>query len=148
MRAILQRVKKASVSVEGKEISSFNGAGIMALVGVTQNDGDDEIDFIVRKIANLRIMRDEKSISDLHLPIMIVSQFTLYGDCKKGRRPTWIKAAKGEIAKPIIDKIVARLKDLGLEVYEGKFGADMQVSIINDGPFTICLLYTSPSPRD
>ncbi len=139
MRAILQRVKKASVSVEGKEISSFNGAGIMALVGVTQNDGDDEIDFIVRKIANLRIMRDEKSISDLHLPIMIVSQFTLYGDCKKGRRPTWIKAAKGEIAKPIIDKIVARLKDLGLEVYEGKFGADMQVSIINDGPFTIVL---------
>lgn len=139
MRAILQRVKKASVSVEGKEISSFNGAGIMALVGVTQNDGDDEIDFIVRKIANLRIMRDEKSISDLHLPIMIVSQFTLYGDCKKGRRPTWIKAAKGEIAKPIIDKMVARLKDLGLEVYEGKFGADMQVSIINDGPFTIVL---------
>ncbi len=139
MRAILQRVKKASVSVEGKEISSFNGAGIMALVGVTQNDGDDEIDFIVRKIANLRIMRDEKSISDLHLPIMIVSQFTLYGDCKKGRRPTWVKAAKGEIAKPIIDKIVARLKDLGLEVYEGKFGADMQVSIINDGPFTIVL---------
>lgn len=139
MRAILQRVKKASVSVEGKEISSFNGAGIMALVGVTQNDGDDEIDFIVRKIANLRIMRDEKSISDLHLPIMIVSQFTLYGDCKKGRRPTWVKAAKGEIAKPIIDKMVARLKDLGLEVYEGKFGADMQVSIINDGPFTIVL---------
>ncbi len=139
MRAVLQRVDGASVSVAGEQISGFTSKGIMVLLGITDNDTDVEVEFIARKIADLRIMDDEKSVLDLGLPVMVISQFTLYGDARKGRRPTWIKAAKGDIAEPLVAKVVLALQNMGIEVHEGRFGADMQVSIVNDGPFTILL---------
>lgn len=139
MRAVLQRVHGASVSVAGEKISGFDSKGIMVLLGITDSDTDKEVEFISRKIADLRIMEDEKSVLELGLPVMVVSQFTLYGDARKGRRPTWIRAAKGDIAQPLVDKVVVALREMGLEVHEGRFGADMQVAIVNDGPFTILL---------
>lgn len=139
MRAVLQRVDGASVSVDGEKISGFTSKGIMVLLGITDTDTDVEVEFIARKIAELRIMDDEKSVLDLGLPVMVISQFTLYGDARKGRRPSWIKAAKGDVAEPLVDKVVLALRNMGLQVHEGRFGADMQVSIVNDGPFTILL---------
>lgn len=139
MRAVLQRVHGASVSVAGEKISGFDSKGIMVLLGITDSDTDKEVEFISRKVADLRIMEDEKSVLELGLPVMVVSQFTLYGDARKGRRPTWIRAAKGDIAQPLVDKVVVALRGMGLEVHEGRFGADMQVAIVNDGPFTILL---------
>ena len=137
MRALLQRATRASVTVNGDLISSFNSQGLVALVGVTHTDGAEQIATIVRKIAELRILDDEKSVQDVGAPVIVVSQFTLYADTKKGRRPSWNGAAPAEIAEPLVEQVVAGLRDRGITVGTGVFGANMQVELINDGPITI-----------
>ncbi|MEV0950625.1 D-aminoacyl-tRNA deacylase [Promicromonospora sp. NPDC050249] len=137
MRAVLQRVTRASVTVDGEVVGAIDKPGVMALVGVTHDDGPAQVETIARKIAELRILHDEKSVSDVGAPVLVVSQFTLYGDARKGRRPTWVQAAPGPVAEPLVDAVVAALRERGLTVETGRFGADMQVELVNDGPVTI-----------
>lgn len=137
MRALLQRAKRASVTVNGELISGFDSQGILALIGVTHTDGAEQVATIVRKIAELRILDDDKSVQDLGAPVIVVSQFTLYADTKKGRRPSWNGAAPADIAEPLVDQVVAGLRDRGITVGTGVFGANMQVELVNDGPITI-----------
>ncbi len=139
MRAVVQRVLSASVTVDGKVVGSVEGPGLLVLLGVTHSDGPDEIAWMARKVWELRIMRDEKSASDLGAPVLVVSQFTLYGDARKGRRPTWIAAAPGPVSEPVYLAFCGALRDLGATVAEGSFGADMQVASVNDGPITMIL---------
>lgn len=144
MRAVVQRVTRASVTVEGRVVGAVDRPGLLALVGVTPGDGPAQVEVIARKIAELRILRDERSAVDAGAPVLVVSQFTLYGDTRKGRRPTWNAAAPGAVAEPLVDAVVAALRDRGLEVATGMFGADMAVELVNDGPVTI-LLESAPA---
>ena len=137
MRAILQRVTHASVSVGGEVVGSIDRPGLVALVGVTHDDGAAQVELVARKIAELRILRDERSVLDEAAPVLVISQFTLYADTRKGRRPSWNGAAKGEVAEPLVNAVVAELRAKGVEVATGVFGADMQVELVNDGPVTI-----------
>jgi D-tyrosyl-tRNA(Tyr) deacylase len=139
MRAVLQRVTRASVTVDGEVVGAIDKPGVMALVGVTHDDGPAQVETIARKIAELRILHDEKSVADVGAPVLVVSQFTLYGDARKGRRPTWVQAAPGPVAEPLVDAVVAALRERGLTVETGRFGADMQVELVGDGPVTILL---------
>ncbi|WP_069816728.1 D-aminoacyl-tRNA deacylase [Streptomyces sp. TP-A0874] len=139
MRAVVQRVSGASVSVDGEVVGKIEGEGLCVLVGVTHQDTPEKAAQLARKLWSVRILRDEKSCSDLDAPLLVVSQFTLYGDARKGRRPTWNAAAPGEVAEPLVDEVVARLRELGARVESGRFGASMQVSLTNDGPFTVLL---------
>ncbi|WP_418275845.1 D-aminoacyl-tRNA deacylase [Isoptericola jiangsuensis] len=139
MRAVVQRATRASVTVDGEVVGSFDGPGLVALVGVTHDDGPDDAATIARKIADLRILRGERSAVDEGAPVLVVSQFTLYGDARKGRRPTWQAAAPGPVAEPLVDAVVADLRARGLEVSTGVFGADMAVELVNDGPITLLL---------
>ncbi|MBC7310773.1 MAG: D-tyrosyl-tRNA(Tyr) deacylase [Tetrasphaera sp.] len=139
MRAVIQRVTRAQVTVEGEVVGSIEGPGLVALVGVTHDDGPEQVERIVRKIAELRIMRDEQSVTDVGGQVLVVSQFTLYADTRKGRRPTWNAAAPGPVAEPIVEQVVAGLRSRGLTVETGRFGASMQVELVNDGPVTIIL---------
>ena len=137
VRAVLQRASRASVTVEGKVTASFDRQGIVALVGVTHGDGPAEAETVARKIAELRILDDELSVLDLDAPVIVVSQFTLYADIKKGRRPSWNGAAPGDVAEPLVDAVVAALRARGITVGTGVFGAHMDVELINDGPVTL-----------
>ena len=137
MRAVLQRVTRASVSVGGEVVGRIDRPGILALVGVARDDTSSQVDTIVRKIAELRILRDEESVESIGAPVLVVSQFTLYGDTKKGRRPSWSKAAPGPQAEPMVQAVVAGLRARGIEVATGVFGAMMDVELVNDGPVTI-----------
>ncbi|MFC7877728.1 D-aminoacyl-tRNA deacylase [Isoptericola sp. NPDC057391] len=137
MRAVLQRVSSASVTVDGEVVGAIDRPGLLALVGVTHDDGPAEVATVARKIAELRILRDERSVTDAGAPVLVVSQFTLYGDARKGRRPTWNAAAPRPVAEPLVDAVVADLRARGLEVATGSFGADMDVALVNDGPVTI-----------
>ena len=139
MRAVVQRVTRASVTVEGEVVGAIDRPGLVALVGVTPGDGAAQVELIARKIADLRILRGELSVADAGAPVLVVSQFTLYGDTRKGRRPTWNAAAPGPVAEPLVDAVVAALRARGLEVATGRFGADMQVDIVNDGPVTLLI---------
>jgi len=139
VRAVLQRVTRASVVVDGEVVGAIDKPGILALVGVTHEDGPAQVETIARKIADLRILHDEQSVADVGAPVLVVSQFTLYGDARKGRRPTWNQAAPGPVAEPLVDAVVAALRERGLTVETGRFGADMQVELVNDGPVTILL---------
>ena len=139
MRAVVQRVLSASVTVNGKVVGSIAGPGLLVLLGVTHDDGPDEIAWTARKVWELRLLRDEKSASDVGAPILAVSQFTLYGNAKKGRRPTWNAAAPGPVSEPAYEAFCAELRRLGATVEEGSFGADMQVASVNDGPVTLIL---------
>jgi D-tyrosyl-tRNA(Tyr) deacylase len=139
MRAVLQRVTRASVTVDGEVVGAIDKPGVLALVGVTHDDGPAQVETIARKIAELRILHDEKSVADVGAPVLVVSQFTLYGDARKGRRPTWVQAAPGPVAEPLVDAVVAALRERGLTVETGRFGADMQVELVGDGPVTILL---------
>lgn len=125
--------------VEGVEVAAFEGQGIVALVGVTHDDGPAEAALIARKIHDLRILDDERSVLEAGAPVIVVSQFTLYADTRKGRRPTWNQAAPGPVAEPLVDAVVAALRDAGLTVGTGVFGAHMDVTLTNDGPMTILL---------
>ncbi len=143
MRALLQRVSKASVSVEGQTISSI-GKGLLILVGVGHSDGEEQVKFLAEKIANLRVFEDEQgktnlSVLDVQGEAIVVSQFTLYADTQKGRRPSFINAALPDVAAPLVDRFVELLRGHGVPTQTGKFGNHMQVEIHNDGPVTIWL---------
>lgn len=144
MRAVLQRVRSASVVVDGVLVGAIDRPGIVALVGVTHDDGPDQAEIIARKIADLRILRNERSVLDEGAPVLVVSQFTLYAETTKGRRPTWNRAAPRPVAEPLVDLVAARLRERGIEVATGVFGADMAVTLTNDGPVTILLEAEAP----
>ena len=137
MRAVLQRVTSARVEVDGEVVGEISRPGLVALVGVTHDDGPEQVERLARKIAALRILRDEQSLVDAAAPVLVVSQFTLYADTRKGRRPSWSAAAPGPVAEPLVDAVVAALRGRGLEVATGRFGAMMAVSLTNDGPVTL-----------
>ena len=137
MRAVAQRVSQASVSVDGAVIGAIDGPGLLVLVGVTHDDTAEQARKLAAKLWGMRILEGERSCSDLGAPLLVVSQFTLYADTSKGRRPTWSNAAPGPVAEPLVDAVVAELRALGATVETGKFGADMQVALVNDGPITI-----------
>ncbi len=137
MRAVLQRVTQARVEVDGEVVGEITRPGLLALVGVTHADGEDEVARMARKIAELRILRDEQSLLAAGAPVLVVSQFTLHADTRKGRRPSWSAAAPSVVAEPLIDRLVEALRARGLEVATGRFGAMMAVSLTNDGPFTL-----------
>ena len=139
MRAVLQRVTSASVVVGGEVVGAIERPGLVALVGVTHDDGPHQVEWLARKIADLRLLRDEQSVLDAGAPVLVVSQFTLYGDARKGRRPTWNAAAPGPVAEPVVDAVVAALRQRGIQVETGTFGAEMAVSLVNDGPVTLVL---------
>ena len=139
MKAVIQRVLRASVTVDEKIVGSIEEPGLLVYLGVTHTDGPDEIAWMARKIWDLRLLRDERSASDIGAPILVVSQFTLYGDARKGRRPTWQAAAPGEVSEPVYDAVCAELEKLGAHVERGAFGADMRVESVNDGPVTLLL---------
>ena len=126
MRAVVQRVLSASVTVDGKIVGEITRPGLLVLLGVTHDDGPDEVAWMARKVWGLRILRDEQSASDVDAPVLVVSQFTLYGDARKGRRPTWNAAAPGPVSEPLYEKVCAELESLGATVARGAFGADMQ----------------------
>ncbi len=139
MRAVLQRVSRASVTVDGEVVGELTRPGILALVGVTHDDGPEQVATMARKITDLRILHGERSVLDEGAPVLVVSQFTLYADTRKGRRPSWNAAAPGPVAEPVIDQVVAALRARGVEVQAGRFGAQMDVELVNDGPVTILL---------
>lgn len=139
MRAVLQRVSRASVTVDGQVVGELTRPGLLALVGVTHDDGPEQVATMARKIADLRILRGERSVVDEGAPVLVVSQFTLYADTRKGRRPSWNAAAPGPVAEPVIEQVVAALRARGVEVQTGRFGAHMDVELVNDGPVTILL---------
>ncbi len=138
MRAVVQRVLSASVDVDGETVGVI-GPGLLVYVGMTHTDGAAEVTWLARKVWDLRILRDETSASDVGAPVLVVSQFTLYGDARKGRRPTWQAAAPRDVSEPAYDGFCAELERLGAVVARGVFGADMQVSSVNDGPVTVLL---------
>ena len=140
MKAVLTRVTEAAVRVDGEVVGAIEApetGGLLALVGVHREDGDADVETMVRKIAELRILDGEVSVSDVEAPVLVVSQFTLYGRTAKGRRPSWSDAARGEIAESRVEEVVAGLRARGLHVETGQFGAMMKVSSVNDGPFTV-----------
>jgi D-tyrosyl-tRNA(Tyr) deacylase len=137
MRAVLQRVTRAEVSVDGRVVGAIDRPGLLVLVGVSQDDGTPQVERMARKISELRVLRDEQSVLDVGGPVLVVSQFTLYADTRKGRRPSWGAAAPGPVAEPLVDGLVAALRERGLEVATGEFGAMMEVALVNDGPVTV-----------
>ena len=138
MRAVVSRVRSASVTVDGA-VTGEIGAGLLVLLGVTHTDDQATAATMARKLHELRILRDERSAAEAGAPILVVSQFTLYGDTRKGRRPTWLAAAPGDVAQPLVDAVVGALRARGASVGTGVFGAEMRVHSVNDGPFTVLL---------
>jgi D-aminoacyl-tRNA deacylase len=143
VRALVQRVTEASVIVGGETVGAI-GAGLCVLVGVTHDDDEATAANLAAKLWNLRVLDDADGVmnvstADARRPLLVISQFTLYGDTRKGRRPSWVAAARPEQAEPLVDAVVATLRDLGAEVETGSFGADMQVRLVNDGPVTLLI---------
>ncbi|MBR7834684.1 D-tyrosyl-tRNA(Tyr) deacylase [Actinospica durhamensis] len=139
MRAVVQRVTSASVQVGGETVGAIEKPGLCVLVGVTHEDTRASAVRLAEKLWTLRILPQERSCADLDAPLLLVSQFTLYGDARKGRRPSWTAAAPGPVAEPLFDAVVTALRELGATVATGVFGADMKVALTNDGPFTVLL---------
>jgi D-aminoacyl-tRNA deacylase len=141
MRVLVQRVTSARVRVAGETVAEIIPAtqGLLALVGVTHDDDAATARRLADKLWRLRVLDGEKSASDIGAPILVVSQFTLYGNTTKGRRPTWNAAAAGSVAEPLVDEFARALTDAGAEVQTGVFGADMAVELVNDGPVTVML---------
>jgi D-aminoacyl-tRNA deacylase len=140
MRAVVQRVRRASVTVDGERIAEI-GTGLVVLVGVAREDAATASAALARKVHGLRILRDEQSVADRpdDTAVLVVSQFTLYGDTRKGRRPSWTAAAPGAVAEPLVETVAAELRRLGAHVQTGRFGADMALELVNDGPVTVLL---------
>lgn len=138
MRAVVQRVSSARVTVSDRVVGSI-GSGLLVLVGVTHDDGPAQATALARKIFRLRILDGELSAADTGAQILVVSQFTLYADTRKGRRPSWQAAAPGPVAEPLVDAVVAELRALGAPVSTGEFGALMRVELVNEGPVTLIL---------
>lgn len=137
MRAVIQRVNRAAVSVDGQVVGAIDRPGLLALVGVTRDDGAAQVALIARKIADLRLLEGELSVTDAAAPVLVVSQFTLYADTRKGRRPSWNQAAGADVAEPLVQAVVEDLRSRGLEVAAGQFGAHMVIDMQADGPVTI-----------
>ncbi len=137
MRAVVQRVTEAAVTVGGNVVGAIAQPGVVVLLGVTHSDTDAVAGTLARKIYELRILAGEKSCADTGAPLLVISQFTLYADTGKGRRPSWSAAAPGAVAEPLVDDFVAALRSRGARVATGVFGAKMQVSLVNDGPVTL-----------
>jgi D-tyrosyl-tRNA(Tyr) deacylase len=139
MRAVVQRVAGASVVVDGRTVGAID-TGLLVYVGVTHTDTPATAAALARKVHGLRVLHEERSVADSPgAAVLAVSQFTLYGDARKGRRPTWAAAAPGPVAEPLVDAFVAALRELGATVQTGVFGADMRVNSVNDGPITVLL---------
>jgi len=141
VRILVQRVASASVTVDGETVGAIapEGQGLLAFVGVTHDDDENKAQRLAEKLWQLRILDDEKSAADVGAPILVVSQFTLYANTVKGRRPTWNAAAPGAVAEPLVTAFAEALRQLGASVETGVFGADMQVGLVNDGPVTVQL---------
>jgi D-aminoacyl-tRNA deacylase len=139
VRAVVQRVSSASVTIGDEVVGSIDGPGLVVLVGATHTDGRDEVRRLARKVWELRILDGERSASDVGAPLLVVSQFTLYADTRKGRRPSWSAAAPGPVAEPLVEAFAAELRSLGAHVEAGVFGADMAVALVNEGPVTLLL---------
>lgn len=145
MRAVVQRVRRGQVRVDGQVVGQIDGAGnptgqgLVVLLGVTHDDGPDERDQLVRKLTGLRILDGERSALDVGAPVLVISQFTLYADTRKGRRPSWNQAAPADVAAPAVEAFARAIEGLGLPVSTGRFGAQMDISLDCDGPVTILL---------
>jgi D-aminoacyl-tRNA deacylase len=139
VRAVVQRASAASVSVAGAVVSELPAPGLVVLLGVTHTDSEQTAAALARKIYHLRILAGERSCADLSAPLLVVSQFTLYADTAKGRRPSWLAAAPGPVAEPLVAAFAAALRELGGTVSTGVFGAQMQLALVNDGPVTLIL---------
>ena len=141
MRVLVQRVSSASVTVDGEVVGTIRpaGQGLLAFVGVTHTDAPEKARRLAEKLWNLRILANERSAADVNAPILVVSQFTLYADTVKGRRPSWNAAAPAQVAEPLVTAFAEALRDLGAHVQTGVFGANMQVELVNDGPVTVML---------
>jgi D-tyrosyl-tRNA(Tyr) deacylase len=137
MRAVIQRVLSASVTVDDEVVGAIDEPGLLVYLGVTHDDGPDEIAWTAGKIRDLRLLRDEQSVADAGAPVLVVSQFTLYGDGRKGRRPTWLAAAPQPVSEPAYDAVCDALARDGIRVERGVFGADMRVTSVGDGPVTL-----------
>ena len=144
MRVVIQRVLSASVVVQGRIVGELPRPGLVVLLGVARDDGPEQVRWTARKIWELRVLRDERSASEVDAPILVVSPFTLYGDARKGRRPTWEAAAPREVSEPVYEAVCTELESLGATVARGSFGADMRLELVNDGPVTLVL--DSPRP--
>ena len=150
MRAVVTRVRRAAVTVERPdgtcEVTGEIGAGLLVLLGVHADDVDDpavtgpRVDTMARKLHELRLLREERSCAETGDPLLVISQFTLYGDTRKGRRPSWSAAARPEAAAPVVEAVVARLRERGARVGTGEFGATMAVESVNEGPFTVLVV--------
>jgi D-aminoacyl-tRNA deacylase len=137
MRAVVQRASSASVTINGEVVGELPKAGVVMLVGVTHTDDDDAAVRMARKVWELRILEGGQSCSDIGAPLLVISQFTVYADTRKGRRPSWAAAAPGPIAEPLIERLCEELRNLGAHVETGRFGAYMHVAMVNDGPVTV-----------
>jgi D-tyrosyl-tRNA(Tyr) deacylase len=137
MRAVVARVSEASVTVDGQVVGAIDEPGLLVLLGVHKDDTPDKTSIMARKLHELRVLNDEESCATTGAPMVVVSQFTVYGDTRKGRRPSWIAAARPEAAKAIFDDVIGELRDRGVRVNTGVFGAKMAVHSVNDGPFTV-----------
>ena len=137
MRAVVARVTRASVTVDGTVVGKIDESGLLVLLGVGTDDSAVSATTMARKLHELRILADEQSIATTGAPVLIVSQFTLYGDTRKGRRPSWTHAARPEIAEPLVRAVIDELRTRGARVATGRFGAKMAVESVNDGPFTV-----------
>jgi D-tyrosyl-tRNA(Tyr) deacylase len=139
VKALVQRVERAAVRVDGRTVGEI-GTGLLVLVGVTHSDTGSDAAALARKVHGLRILRDERSVPDVpEAGVLVVSQFTLFADTRKGRRPSWSAAAPAVVAEPLVDAFAAELRRLGVTVQTGLFGADMRVELVNDGPVTLLL---------
>jgi D-tyrosyl-tRNA(Tyr) deacylase len=137
MRAVLQRVTEASVTVDGEVVGAIDRPGLLVLLGVTHDDTEAGAAALAGKVYELRILADERSCAQVCAPLLVVSQFTLYADTRKGRRPSWSAAAPGPVAEPLVEAFCAALRERGAEVATGRFGAQMAVALVNDGPVTL-----------
>ena len=139
MKAVLQRALRASVTVEGEVVGRLDRPGVVALVGVGRDDTDEDAQKLARRIATLRMLEGEVSVEDAAAPVLVVSQFTLQGRTRKGSRPSWSDAAPSGVAAPLIDLVISELRERGIETQTGRFGAFMEVSLVNQGPFTLII---------
>jgi len=139
MRAVVQRVARARVVVAGEVVGAIDRAGLCVLLGITHDDGPAQVERLARKVVELRILRGERSALEESAPLLVVSQFTLYADTRKGRRPSWSAAAPGAVAEPLVTAFVDAVRGFGLTAATGRFGADMELELVNDGPVTLIL---------
>ncbi|MGH8888422.1 MAG: D-aminoacyl-tRNA deacylase [Acidothermaceae bacterium] len=145
MRAVVQRVSGAEVTVGGASVGAIDGEGLVVLVGVTHSDTEEQARALAAKVYTLRVLDGEKSCADVDAPLLVISQFTLYADTAKGRRPSWHRAASGPVAEPLVEAVVAELRSLGARVATGRFGAHMKLHLVNDGPVTLIIDVDAPA---